>query len=300
MQPTDFVRNGIYSQFSPVGNLPGVMSAAIILRQARDAFELAKSNAAQFAALTPAVTAKQAVLPVPPVETTPAVASPAAANKVVEVSKPTPIPTAAPDRSTPETTVRATPQLASASAPQSGTTSYSASASFSNSMANSSSALSRTLANRPMPSRRSSGGSFFESLSEKLQGIGVYGGIAILTVGLLIAGAKYLPLGGGKSADTQRYNELKQLLAEIRAKREAKSTDFADIKSKAEKLTTQFTPVLKSQVSAHNPAKQHLLWAVRDDLPKMMKEELTVETKAEKNFVDRLGFVAMHLKLKHN
>ncbi len=303
MQPTDFVRNGIYGQFSPVGNLPGVISAAIILRQARDAFELAKSSAAQLAAMTPVVTAKPAALPVAPGETTTAVVPPTSANKA-EAVKPAPVPAAGPARSTtPETAARTTPQLPSVNAPQPGTSSYSASGSFSSSMANSSSSTPRTLSNRPipsMPARSSSGTSFFESLSEKLRGIGIYGGIAILTVGLLIAGAKYLPLGGGKSADTQRYNELKQLLAEIRSKREAKSTDFSDIKSKAQKLTTEFAPVLKSQVSAHNPAKQHLLWAVRDDLPKLMKEELTVETKAEKNFVDRLGFVAMHLKIKHN
>ena len=303
MQPTDFVRNGIYGQFSPVGNLPGVISAAIILRQARDAFELAKSSAAQLAAMTPVVTAKPAALPVAPGETTTAVVPPTSANKA-EAVKPAPVPAAGPARSTaPETAARTTPQLPSVNAPQPGTSSYSASGSFSSSMANSSSSTPRTLTNRPipsMPARSSSGTSFFESLSEKLRGIGIYGGIAILTVGLLIAGAKFLPLGGGKSADTQRYNELKQLLAEIRSKREAKSTDFSDIKSKAQKLTTEFAPVLKSQVSAHNPAKQHLLWAVRDDLPKLMKEELTVETKAEKNFVDRLGFVAMHLKIKHN
>jgi GYF domain 2 len=294
MQPTDFVRNGIYGQFSPVGNLPGVISAAIILRQARDAFELAKSNAAQLAALTPTIAAKPAVSPAAPTETKQAVAQPNGAN-TPDVVKPAAVPTAGPERSVSEPSARTTPQFAS----QSGNGSYSASGGFSSSKATSSSPGS--FANRPrptMPSRSSS--SFFESLTEKLGGISIYGSIAVVAVGLLIAGAKYLPLGGGNSADTQRYNQLKQLLAEIRAKREAKSTDFADIKSKAEKLTTEFTPALKSQISAHNPAKQHLLWAVRDDLPKLMKEQLTVETKAEKNFIDRLGYVAMHLKIKHN
>ena len=104
----------------------------------------------------------------------------------------------------------------------------------------------------------------------------------------------------GRAADIKRYKELKQLLTDVRAKREAKATDFSDLKDKAQKLTAEFTPVLKTQASSYHPAKQYLLWAVRDDLPRMMKEYLLAETQAEKNFAARLDHVAMHLSVKDN
>ena len=105
-------------------------------------------------------------------------------------------------------------------------------------------------------------------------------------------------MSADRSADIRRYQELKQLLTEVRAKREAKATDFSDVQNKAKKLATEMTAALKAQRTAGQPAKQHLLWAVRDELPRMMKEDPSVETQQEKNFSDRLSNAARYLNIK--
>src|SRR5262249_49642732 len=49
LQPTDYVRNGVFGQYGVVANLPSFFDAAAIMRRADEAFELARSRAAQSA-----------------------------------------------------------------------------------------------------------------------------------------------------------------------------------------------------------------------------------------------------------
>lgn len=307
IQPTDYVRNGLFGQYGSVGNLPGLFSAAGMLKQAREAFEIAKSHEAQAVAVAPTVASPLAVRPaaVLQVAASAALIQHATTNATVapkvspELAKPSHVAVAQPERPKPIAPTRTTPQpmpTISATESRPSAASPSSSGGFSGSMGGGSS-TSRRISTPPRPStysQRSSGSSFFASLLEAHS----LGKIGIVAVVLLGVGWMCMP--AGRAADIKRYKELKQLLTDVRAKREAKATDFSDLKDKAQKLTAEFTPVLKTQASSYHPAKQYLLWAVRDDLPRMMKEYLLAETQAEKNFAARLDHVAMHLSVKDN
>lgn len=112
---------------------------------------------------------------------------------------------------------------------------------------------------------------------------------------LLVVGWMALPAGNG--ADIQRYRDLKKLLDDVRAKRDAKATDFGDLQARAKKMSKEFATVLKKEATADYPHKQQLLWAARDELPLMMKGDLTTESKTEKEFADRLTKVSQMLKV---
>lgn len=119
---------------------------------------------------------------------------------------------------------------------------------------------------------------------------------AVLLVVILYVASQYLPQG--VASDKRRYLELKQVLDEIRAKRTQASGDFADVKAKAQKISEAVILALKDHATMQYPAKQHLLRAARDDLPTLLKEDLTVESSSETAFADRLSDAELALGLK--
>jgi hypothetical protein len=121
------------------------------------------------------------------------------------------------------------------------------------------------------------------------------GGVSLLAALLLILLWLKAPIGSG--GDVQRYQELKKLLSDVRAKREQKSTDFSAEVARAEKLTAEYASKLK-EATGDYPAKLNLLYASRDYLPKMMGGDLSHESPSEKDFAELLNQTATILKVQ--
>lgn len=146
----------------------------------------------------------------------------------------------------------------------------------------------------PRPAYRPSSSSDW-SLSGILKGPFGITGIAIVLLAMLFAGWKYWPKGN--AVDVQRYNSLKLLLDDIRANREAKSTDFQSIKKRGNKLHQEYLPTLRIE-AVQNPGKQKLLEVVRDHLPRLIGSDLTKENWYEQNFEANLKEAAALLDIK--
>ena len=132
-------------------------------------------------------------------------------------------------------------------------------------------------------------------MGELMSGPAGKGILAVVAVVLLGAGWMFFPASYGK--DIERYQNLKTLLDDIRSARASKQTNFDSFKSRATKLTAEYAPILKEEANVNYPQKQCLLWACRDELPRMMSGDLTEETPAEKNFATRLKEAADYMKL---
>ncbi len=111
------------------------------------------------------------------------------------------------------------------------------------------------------------------------------------------ADADVLLAGHGK--DFEQYRNLKQLLDDIRTAR-AGTNDFEPIKARAKKLSEEYLPALRKEASNEYPAKQALFWAIRDELPLLMRGDLTKESRAEKNFELRLMDAAKMIAGSHD
>ncbi|MEI8379886.1 MAG: DUF4339 domain-containing protein [Planctomycetota bacterium] len=146
----------------------------------------------------------------------------------------------------------------------------------------------------PRPAYRPSSSSDW-SFSGILKGPFGITGIAIVFVAMLVAGWKYWPKGN--AVDVQRYNSLKLLLDDIRANREAKSTDFQSIKKRGNKLYQEYLPTLRIE-AAQKPGKQKLLEVVRDHLPRLIGSDLTQENWYEQNYEANLKEAAALLDIK--
>lgn len=125
----------------------------------------------------------------------------------------------------------------------------------------------------------------------------------LLTFGLLtLCSCLVLMLSFSDSAHRERdirfHNELQALLDDIRAERASPSPDFTAIRQQAGPLRTEIVSILKNEASTKYPAKQALLFAARDELPRMLMTDLLVESPAEKNFATWLREAAAKLKIK--
>jgi hypothetical protein len=112
---------------------------------------------------------------------------------------------------------------------------------------------------------------------------------------LLVVGWFAMPKSRG--ADIKRYQALKQILDEIQTKR----TSPGELASLQEKLGTTAKRILaevKDKASRDEPVKQSLLWASRDEVPRMIQAGFTVESPAEKSFAARLKEAAYDLGLE--
>ena len=133
------------------------------------------------------------------------------------------------------------------------------------------------------------------SFSDILKGPFGITGIAIVCIIMLFVGWKYWPKGN--AVDVQRYNSLKLLLDDIRANREAKSTDFQSLKKRGNKLHQEYLPTLRIE-AVQNPGKQKLLEVVRDHLPRLVGSDLTKENWYEQNYEANLKEAAALLDIK--
>lgn len=158
------------------------------------------------------------------------------------------------------------------------------------------SSISRPIA---VPSAsRSRGSSERSSWSTILENIKSSAPILAVVAGILILiGGGWMYMSGGAAADVRRYYALKEILDEVHSLREKKSTNFAALKKKAVKVGSTTAKTLAKQQSTR-PSAQFLLRAARDELPKMIYGDLSIETPAEQKFVGQLAEAAKALGLK--
>ena len=150
-----------------------------------------------------------------------------------------------------------------------------------------------TVPPRPLatPSRNSSGTSFVRSLMIP----GAIAGGVLLLAGLIYVAWSSFPQAS--TSDVECYTQLKKFLDDLRSARASSSIDSSAFKRRAQQFSADFIPLLKD-ADASKPARQNLLWAVRDELPKMMASDLKKETNEEKRFVSRLEEAADKLGIK--
>lgn len=314
IQEADFLKNGMYGQYVPAANVPGLFNAVAMMKQAADAVAAAQvSLEAARAAVPPTpvaptpmpvVDAPKAVVETPKpaarksAPNLEAVSAPVAASEPV---KPTTVEPAKPIMATapvkPAALVAAATSAPAVSPPAAVSESRPMASTMSSSSGFGSSASSspRPVVTPPRPAPRSSGSSSSFSMGELMSGPAGKGILAVVAVALLGAGWMFFPASYGK--DVERYKNLKTLLDDIRSARASKQTNFDSFKSRATKLTAEYAPILKEEANVNYPQKQCLLWACRDELPRMMSGDLTEETPAEKNFATRLKEAADYMKL---
>ena len=126
----------------------------------------------------------------------------------------------------------------------------------------------------------------------------------ILAAILAAIGSQIAIIGGAvwirdvsNNSDLRRYTQLKEILDEVRTERLLPLPNFIPVRQKATKVRNEIVPRIKRTASAQYPARQQLLWAVRDELPRMMQGDLTTVTREEREFVDRLHNVAKLLNI---
>jgi hypothetical protein len=119
------------------------------------------------------------------------------------------------------------------------------------------------------------------------------GGLAAL----LIIGLGWTYWVNRNNTDIKRYQTLRRILDDVRAKRFVKSSDVAAIKAKATKVKDELSPILKREASGGSPLKKSLAAAV-EELPKMMEQNLALESASEKEYVKRLNEAKKILGLK--
>lgn len=308
LQLTDYVKNGLLGQYTPAANVPGLSNAVAIVASAKQALETAKAISAETAALMRSN-------PVVAVPSTPAPARPSS-PAVATVSAPAPAKPSKPDletvapRSVPtEAAVPAPaprsieePKPARASSPSIDTPPAPISAPRPMPTPSVSSYAAAAMsparpAPRPQPKSSRSSSSSDSGIGDMVKDPKVLGGIgAVALVVLLYFGAPYISLGAGK--DGEIYRQSKQLLDDVRAARASNSTSFDAFKTRAQKLKDEYVPGLKEQASNQKPHKQALLFALRDEFPRMMGGNLAEESIAEKNVAAHLKIVADRLGLK--
>ena len=321
LKPSDFIRNGSSGQYFPSSSAPGLFNAVATVTKAAEALGMAKVQAQSAAALAAPPPAAPA-LAVP--KSSPAVTAPPAdgsarttLNRDAERTKPTAnVVPKRPSTELPKRTVDSEiepapaekkpvmapveTRPASVSSPMSG--GYSSSMSSSNSFSASRPAAApvRQPVRQPVPSRRSSSSS--SSLSDSLEFLKdpkTLGAVGVLAVMLLFVGWGYLPQNS--AADVKHFHELKHIVDEIKVKRSSNATDYSAIAAQAERVGKVIVADLKSKASRDNPVKQSLLWAARDELPRVMselKKAPATPSKAEENFLARLRDAAQQLRLK--
>lgn len=131
-----------------------------------------------------------------------------------------------------------------------------------------------------------------ENLKEP-KALGAIGTIALV---LLIVGWSYLPKN--RSADLKQYHAIKLLVDEIKAKRTTAPAELPKIEQLLAKLGKEIAVNLKDKASRDDPAKQCLLWAARDEVPRFIQAGLAMESPAQKSLEARLREAAYELGLE--
>lgn len=276
LKPTDYVRNGYLGQYLPVTTVPGLLDAAGMIRTTTVALQTALANSAPVA--VPEKVAVEAAATVPAATTT-------VSKPDVEVAKPVEAKPAAATTPSPATTT--TPSTTPESRPSGD---YSTP---SRSYGSSPSTPPRPVSIPKKPSRDSSKPSPLSLVFDLLKTpAGKWGLAAVLLIGL---GWTYY--ANRNNTDIKRYQTLRRILDDVRAKRFVKSPDVAAIKAKASKVKDELSPILKREASGGSPLKKSLAAAV-EELPKMMEQNLAQESNSEKEYVKRLNEAKKILGLK--
>ena len=329
LKPSDFIRNGASGQYFPSSSAPGLFNAVATVTKAAETLQLAKVQAQAASTLAaPPPVIPLLVAPKPAtVVATPATISAAPATLNTDSGRTQSTAVAASKRNSresmdvtadntesPRRAVAAESEPAAAetksavapiemrpapvSSPMSGGYSSSMSSSSSYSTTRPATAPMRP-APKPIPPRRSSSSSSLSDSLEFLKDPKALGAVGVLAMLLLFVGWGYLPRNS--AADLKHFHELKHLVDEIKVKRSTNSNDFAAVVTQAERVGKTVVADLKSKASRDNPVKQSLLWAARDELPRMMSElknAPATPSKSEEGFIARLRDAARQLGLK--
>jgi len=313
LKPNDLVRNGLHGQYGPSSNVPGLFNAVAMLARATEVMALAKSQAQHAVTQTrPSTTLPESILkyqsqaaqapvaPPPPAgkprDSDPefSVASPRgrsisdsgshsdleSSRRVESVADSRPA-ARVPEPVAPPTAPMSNP-VASPNRSSSGSTSVPA---------------YRPPAPARKPDSKPSRGPSSPWLADTLASLKepkAIGSIAAIAVVLLIVGWGFLPKS--KAADIQKYQALKQILKEIQSNRENPSA-IAAMKTKALATGKEIADALKATANGQERAKQSLLWAARDELPRYFNGGPGAEA-AEKNLALRLQEAGVVLGLE--
>lgn len=322
LKPSDFVRNGTHGQFIPSSNVPGLYRALEIIARATETRNLARSQAQAAAALAlPPVTAPTQLINAAEQQATSnaSIATPAAApksNPTIDTTRPAARPASDPQVATrksdpqitmpaaaaepapaaPVETPRPAPSLAYSSSNYGASSSMSGFSSSSSSM--STYGTSRQVTPPKSYPKRSSRPSspWLSDMLESLKEPKALGAIGTIALVLLIVGWSYLPKN--RSADLKQYHALKTLVDEIKAKRTTAPAELPKIEQLLAKLGKEIAVSLKEKASRDDPAKQCLLWAARDEVPRFIQAGLAMESPAEKSLEARLREAAYELGLE--
>lgn len=115
--------------------------------------------------------------------------------------------------------------------------------------------------------------------------------VLLIGIGAL---AVYLTSSPYGLRDVRHHRQLTEILQEIRSVR-AGNRDFNQVRQRATVVGQQVSAVLKNEASTSTPAKQLMLWAARDDLPRMLAGDLLKESEAEQSFATKLDEAANEL-----
>ncbi len=296
LQASDYVKNGMYGQYVHAANVPGLFNAVSLIVQAKQALEVAKATAAANAARV----AKSNPVIATPAASVPAMPPRSAAN--LQTATPASLPVkkssadipVAPERVVPPKPVEPVrPVEVRAPEPQPAPVSPRPASSGGFAAPQPSYSRPATPSRPSMAARRDSGPGVFDALKDPK----VLGGIgAAVALVALAFGWQYLPLSSGK--DLEIYRQAQALVTDVRAARAANSTDFSTFKTRAEQLKTKYVPDLKNEASNARPVKQSLLFALRDEIPRMVNGNLAVESPSEKSAMAHLQEAAKRLGVK--
>eukprot|EP00456_Euglypha_rotunda_P016134 TRINITY_DN1527_c0_g1_i11.p1 TRINITY_DN1527_c0_g1~~TRINITY_DN1527_c0_g1_i11.p1 ORF type:complete len:459 (-),score=82.59 TRINITY_DN1527_c0_g1_i11:561-1937(-) len=298
LRPIDFLCQGRFGRYVPAAIVPGLFQAASLMKSVREVLNAARSRVAtaQAAILEGASVATREVTKANSNVATGTVSVPAVAVATKDDQSNRKETSSEEDSAKSATGVQASvaearvAQAASAPALAAPVENRVSSTGFGGS------SIPRPIA---MPSasrsRGSSEGPLWSTILENIKSSAPI--IAVVAGILILIGGGWMYMSGGAAADVRRYYALKEILDEVHSLREKKSTNFAALKKKAVKVGSTTAKTLAKQQSTR-PSAQFLLRAARDELPKMIYGDLSIETPAEQKFVGQLAEAAKALGLK--
>jgi hypothetical protein len=327
LKPSDFVRNGANGQFVPSSGVPGLFKALELIAKATEARTLAKTQAQAAAALVaPPTTAPTALLKaaekslaeeqaaksnptIPLAAAAPMVRSNPSMDAVRQQPRPVE-PTAAPE-SSPRNESDSNPEPAadpnrSSNGSPAASGGYGGMGGMGGFSTSSSSSMSTYGSTKPAPYkppvRKSSASSStwfsdtLDSVKESLKEPKAMGAVGAIALVLLMVGWQYLPKN--RSDDIKKYQVLKGLLDEVKTKRASAPAELAALQQKMTKIGKEIATELKDKASREDPAKQCLLWAARDEIPRLVQAGLGTESPAEQTLANRLRDASYELGLE--
>ena len=113
---------------------------------------------------------------------------------------------------------------------------------------------------------------------------------------LLVVGWFSMP--ESNAGDVTLYNELNNLITEVRTKRAQDPKSLPQLKDELDKAADRIVKKLEKTADGDHPARQRLLWCAKTTVPQMTKVGLATEALAEKQVIAQLDQTAVLLGLK--